>query len=146
MRTKVTPRALNDLQVDALEKAAKEEPNNALYECVKARLKDGNIDRAAELLLDESVFPARRLPSKAEQCDWYRYQRDEHKEMEMVAGEDGCISYHNLSKMPVSECGLQPGQKLTKKVYNPDWLPCGSAEETRVPVDFLFAAKCVLGD
>jgi len=143
---------LNDLQLDALAKAAAEEPRNALYQCVYRRFKDGDTTKAAELLLDESMFPADRLPTKANHCTPYLYQRDEVTERDYTADAAGCIGtdpdqglYDPATKAPRTECDLEPGKSYSRTTYNDDWLPCGDSEP-RVPVDWLFAARCVLGE
>jgi hypothetical protein len=138
--------AVNDFQLDAMESAAREQPENALYQCLYHRYKDGDTTAAAELLLETRFFPADRLPSDADYCTHYLYQRDSERDRELTADESGCLSYHDAKTAePVSECGLEPGSKHTRHARNPDWLPCGESAD-RVPVDFLFAAKCVLGE
>lgn len=133
-------------EMKSMSQTATQEPNNALYQCIWARFHTGDTTRAAALLLDESKFPAGRLPSKAEVCTEYVYQRAELIQKNLRTDAEGCISYLGKGKQVREECGLDPAVPHARAVYNPDWLPCGSEEDVKVPVDFLFAASCVLGE
>jgi len=145
-RGTINPNGINDLQVNTLKSAAESEPSNALYQCIKARYTSGDTTEAAKLLLDASHFPEESLPTKANHCTDYLYQRDEKKERFYQADEFGCINFADAgSKETVIECDLQPAQFYKRYSYNPDWLPCEPLQQEHVPVDFLFAAKCILG-
>lgn len=138
---------LTDSQLNSFRDAVKKEPNNALYQCIYHRFLDGDTSIAANLLLDEGRFPVTRLPSKAEYCTDYLYQRDEKVVRALVADSDGCISYSTPeTQEKVRECNLTPQGSYNRQTYNKDWLPCGTEDETRVPIDFLFASACILND
>lgn len=68
---------LSNLELTALQTDSQEEPNNALYSCMYHRFSDGNVNQAAELLLDESKFPSTSLPTNIDYCTPYLYNRDE---------------------------------------------------------------------
>jgi hypothetical protein len=70
---------ITDSELEKLEKAADKQPNNAFYVAVYHYFKDGDQTRATELLLDESLWPADRLPTSAERCSDYIYQRDDDR-------------------------------------------------------------------
>lgn len=56
---------------------AERAPRNALFQAVLHRYTDGDYTAAAETLRTEALFPADRLPSSAERCEPYLWQRDE---------------------------------------------------------------------
>lgn len=56
---------------------AERAPRNALFQAVLHRFTDGDYTAAAETLRNEALFPADRLPSSAERCEPYLWQRDE---------------------------------------------------------------------
>lgn len=53
------------------------QPRNALFQAVYHRFKDGDQSNAINILMDESLFPASKLPSSRERCEKYLWQRDE---------------------------------------------------------------------
>ena len=56
---------------------AERAPRNALFQAVFHRFTDGDYTAAAQTLRNELLFPADRLPSSAERCEPYLWQRDE---------------------------------------------------------------------
>lgn len=62
------------------------EPRNALFQAIAARVfqDEAARTRAFEILLDESLFPAERLPTSADRCSDYLFQRE--------AEHDGVVS------------------------------------------------------
>ena len=68
---------INDLELDYLKACAEKEPHNALYVAAYHRFKDGDQTAAAALLDDETRFPNDHLPTSANFCTDYLYQRDE---------------------------------------------------------------------
>jgi hypothetical protein len=56
---------------------AEAQPNNALYQATLAVLSNGDITPAYDLLLNESHWPADALPTSANHCSDYLYQRAE---------------------------------------------------------------------
>jgi hypothetical protein len=81
-------------------------PRNSLYCGVSARFNDGDFSAALPTLLDSSLFPEDRLPSSADRCTDYLWQR-----------EDTAA----------------------------DWNACPNEGKTHSGVDFLIAAKVILG-
>jgi hypothetical protein len=71
--------AINDNQVLLLKKAAQNNPGNALYLAVLHKFTDGDQTETLKLLGDEVVFPTETLPTSANYCTEYRYQRDQFK-------------------------------------------------------------------
>lgn len=69
---------INDTELEVLKDQVKRQPNNALFQAVKARFLDGDYSKATALLLDESHFPETKLPNSHDnQCNHYLYRRDE---------------------------------------------------------------------
>lgn len=68
---------INDLQVDFLWAKARDNPRNALYQAAYHRFMDGDQSYAYAALLDESLWPADKLPNGENFCSEYLYQRDE---------------------------------------------------------------------
>jgi hypothetical protein len=52
-------------------------PRNALYCAVSHRFDDGNFERSLSVLLDETLFPADRLPSSSERCAQYLWSTED---------------------------------------------------------------------
>jgi len=59
-----------------IEKQVKQQPQNPLFRMMKARFITGDYDPAAESLLNETYFPASRVPGTREFCDEWIIQRD----------------------------------------------------------------------
>jgi len=70
--------AINDIQVNCLERATRHSPQNAFFEAVLQRFTKGDYLRAVELLSDEKRFPEYALPTTANYCSEYLYQRDQY--------------------------------------------------------------------
>lgn len=64
------------------------DPKNALYQAVFHRFRDGQMDEVADILLDEKHWPSDRLPSSAEHCERYLWQRDQGKDWQPCASGD----------------------------------------------------------
>lgn len=56
---------------------AAREPRNALFQFAYHLFFDGDFSDAIKPLLDESLFPSDRLPSKKDRCEEYLWQRDQ---------------------------------------------------------------------
>lgn len=67
---------LNDTQYEEIRKYADDNPRNALFVALYRKYKDGNQQQAIDILLDESLFPSDRLPTSADRCEEYLWQRD----------------------------------------------------------------------
>lgn len=67
---------LNELQYEEIRKYAEANPRNALFQALYHKYKDGNQQAAIDILLDESLFPSNRLPTPADRCEEYLWQRD----------------------------------------------------------------------
>ena len=61
---------------ETLRKYAEENPRNALFQAVYRRFKDGNQQPTIDILMDEALFPSDRLPTTADRCEEYLWQRD----------------------------------------------------------------------
>jgi hypothetical protein len=68
---------LTDSEVQTLKAQADRQPHNALYQAAAAFYDDGDQTKAQELLLDESRFPADKLPTSKEFCSDYLWTDDE---------------------------------------------------------------------
>jgi len=51
-------------------------PGNALFSFIYHKFEDGNQNETLDNLLNQSVFPADRLPTSADRCEPWIYQRD----------------------------------------------------------------------
>ena len=56
---------------------AERAPRNALFQAILHRFTDGDYSTAAQILRDEALFPSDRLPTSAERCEPYLWQREE---------------------------------------------------------------------
>lgn len=65
---------------DILEKLAKREPHNPLYQAAYHKYLDGDQTKAIDLLLDESQWPATSLPTSENHCAYWVIQRDKGKD------------------------------------------------------------------
>ncbi len=55
----------------------KAQPRNALFQVIFHAMGDGNGDAVADILLDETLFPAKTLPDTSLRCEPYLWQRDQ---------------------------------------------------------------------
>lgn len=62
-----------------IEGLAAKQPNNAFFSAV-AGLYSGDQSHTTDLLLNTTLFPADRLPTSADRCEPYLWQRDEGKD------------------------------------------------------------------
>lgn len=74
-------------QGSILKAQADRDPQNALFLAAAARYGKSEPEHAANLLLDSSHFPNSRLPSKAEHCEPYLFQRDQGTDWEPCGTE-----------------------------------------------------------
>jgi hypothetical protein len=69
-----------DIELKTLEAYAKDHPRNALFQALYHKFSDGDQSRALEVLLDETLFPADRLPTEQDHFTHYLWQRDEDED------------------------------------------------------------------
>jgi hypothetical protein len=67
---------LDQLQYEEIRKYADANPKNALFVALYRKYRDGNQQQTIDILLDESLFPSDRLPTSADRCEEYLWQRD----------------------------------------------------------------------
>jgi hypothetical protein len=67
---------LDQIQYEEIRKYADANPKNALFVALYRKYRDGNQQQTIDILLDESLFPADRLPTSADRCEEYLWQRD----------------------------------------------------------------------
>lgn len=77
MRNGLVEGAINDNSLKALQESADSQPRNALYQAVFHLFGSGNQEAAFAALMDESLFPHAALPTAANYCTEYLFQRDE---------------------------------------------------------------------
>lgn len=67
------------LRTDAelISSLAQKQPRNALFQALNHAFTDGDGNAAAAILLDEKLFPATALPTSAQRCEPYLWQRDQ---------------------------------------------------------------------
>ena len=70
------------LELKYLKLQSERVPTNALFHAAYHRFLDGNQSVAMSILLDERWFPANKLPTDANYCTDYLWQRDEPKDIE----------------------------------------------------------------
>lgn len=68
---------LDPIQYEQIRKYSEENQKNALFVALYRKYRDGNQAQAIEILLDESLFPSDRLPTSADRCEEYLWQRDD---------------------------------------------------------------------
>ena len=117
--------AVNDNELAFMRYQSDTNPKNALYSAIFHLYKDGDMNQAVDLLLDESMFPATSLPTSANFCSDYLFQR-------------GQFNKTNNPDDKLKEEGKDP------EATNPDWLPCSGENQTHVGIDFVFAAHIIL--
>ena len=66
----------NSLKI-VLQKAAESQPRNGLYQAAYHLYGDGNQEAAFAALSDEALFPRDKLPTRANYCSDYLFQRDD---------------------------------------------------------------------
>jgi hypothetical protein len=67
---------LDQIQYEEIRKYADANPKNALFVALYRKYRDGNQQQAIDILLDESIFPADRLPTARDRCEEYLWQRN----------------------------------------------------------------------
>jgi len=70
---------VNDIEVLFLEKVIGKHPTNAFFLSVYHYFTDGNQTKTVELLLDDSLFPAKKLPTSFDRCERFIYQRNDNR-------------------------------------------------------------------
>lgn len=70
-------KGINAIELSTLKGQAQRQPRNALYRAAYALFSDGNQQAAAEMIMNETFFPADRLPTNAQYCTEYLFQRDD---------------------------------------------------------------------
>lgn len=68
---------IDKYQMDDLTELHDRDSKNALNQAAFHRYKDGVMDEVADILLDEKLFPADRLPTSKDRCEEYLWQRDQ---------------------------------------------------------------------
>jgi hypothetical protein len=66
---------LEDYELKKLKEYRDQSPENALFQAMYHKF-DGNQEVAISILMDESIFPADRLPTDGEYTTHYRWERD----------------------------------------------------------------------
>jgi len=67
---------LDPIQYEEIRQYAQESPENALFQALYNKYRDGNQSKAIEILKNEKYFPSDRLPTSADRCEEYLWQRD----------------------------------------------------------------------
>jgi hypothetical protein len=80
---------LDDGELDVLRHHAEQQPNNALYQAAYHKFLDGDQSKATALLLDTTKFPEYTLPTSANYCTHYLYQRDESSQHDWLPCDEG---------------------------------------------------------
>lgn len=68
--------SIDSVDYEMLRKYKDESPNNALFQALYHKFKDGNQQPAIDILLTEKWFPSDRLPTAKDRCEEYLWQRD----------------------------------------------------------------------
>jgi len=71
-------KAIDDDDLRALKAQAERQPDNALFQAAYHKFKDGNQNRAVEILLKEDLFPSDRLPVATDRCAPYLFMHDKN--------------------------------------------------------------------
>jgi hypothetical protein len=69
-----------DKDYDVLKSLQERQPRNALFQYLYQGYSNSDGDLVADILLDESLFPTDRLPTSADRCEAYLWQRDQASE------------------------------------------------------------------
>lgn len=75
-------KALSEFEIKILEQYAKKNPKNALYQAVFHKFTDGDQSKAIEILMDNRLFPADRLPTDKDRFSPYLWERDDGPDYE----------------------------------------------------------------
>lgn len=67
----------SDLGISVFRRQAARQPRNAFFQAVYHLYTDGDQTAAGALLADDMMFPVEHLPTEAEYCEDYLYQRDD---------------------------------------------------------------------
>lgn len=67
-------------EISYLKSLTNKNPKNALYLWLYHGVSDGDISSVVDILLDESLFPEDRLPSTADRCTFYLWQREQFED------------------------------------------------------------------
>jgi hypothetical protein len=67
---------LDPIQYEEIRQYAQKNPQNALFQALYNKYRDGNQSIAIEILKNEKYFPSDRLPTSADRCEEYLWQRD----------------------------------------------------------------------
>lgn len=78
---------LSGLETTILADQAQRQPRNALFQAVYHKFLDGKQDAALAVLMDESLFPAAKLPTNDNYCEPYLWQRDTGEDWLPCVGE-----------------------------------------------------------
>ena len=128
-----------------LQKAAEDEPRNALFAAAYAQAVTGDYSQAVLLLTDRRLFPDTAPPSPANYCTEYLWQRDSSMAALITADDNGCVNYVRPDGRRASECDLTPGGSYTRLIQSADWAPCPFVILPHSATDWLTAARFVLG-
>ena len=78
LRAKERGNATTELELKYLKLQTERVPRNALFQAAYHRFLDGDQSKAVEILMDETLFPADKLPTSADNyCTDYLWQRDD---------------------------------------------------------------------
>jgi len=77
---------ITDLDLAAAKDSSQRVPRNALYSAIYHRYSDGDQTEAIKILLDESLFPSDRMPSSADRCEMYLWQREDDEDWQPCSG------------------------------------------------------------
>lgn len=72
--------SVSDLNLAVLKEQADRQPQNALFQFAYHKYTDGDQTSAIAVLENEQYFPADRLPTSADRCEEYLWQRDYGKD------------------------------------------------------------------
>jgi hypothetical protein len=67
---------LNKYEFEEVKRYSEKNPKNALFSALYHKYKDGNQQQTIDILMDEKLFPSDRLPTSADRCEEYLWQRD----------------------------------------------------------------------
>jgi len=67
---------LTPVELEIVKDQAKRQPRNALYQAILHKFTDGDQSVATSVLMDKSLFPEEHLPTSAERCASYLWERD----------------------------------------------------------------------
>lgn len=67
---------INSIDKSTLRKQVERQPGNAIFQAVHHLYTNADMSEVASILSDERLFPSGRLPSSADRCEEYLFQRD----------------------------------------------------------------------